>query len=329
MSAPEAELSADFAASSSSPAPVRALPRLPIAKALMALLIAGLCIVPFGLIFAISLGHKVEGAAWVWGFEGANYQRFFVGAMWPDEVSSMYLQKLGYSLYYAVIASVLAVLTAFPFTWFLTRLSRAAQARWLIFLLSTLSLSEVFVVMGWDILLSNKSGLPMVLRELGITDWAKGNGLFDWARSQGLASPRDFKFKTSVFATVLTMAYLVWPYAVILLYPPLSRIDQSMIEAARTMGATPARVMRTVILPTVRLPLIGAVLLLFVLLLGIYVAVSVFADPAQQTLAISIYDEVRGATLNAPFGAAQSVILLVTAGAFLLMGQLILNRRTT
>lgn len=323
MSAPEADLAADFAA----PAARRPIPARTLIRLAMGLVIGFLCIVPFVLIFAISLGHKVEGAAWVWGFEFSNYERFFVGAMWPDQWSGLYLQKLGYSLYYAVIASVLAVSTAFPFTYFLTRLSRPAQARWLIFLLSTLSLSEVFVVMGWDILLSNKSGLPMVLRTLGITDLAKAQGWFGWFRDHGLANPRDFKFKTSVFATVLTMAYLVWPYAVILLYPPLSRLDSSMIEAARTMGARPGQVMRTVILPTVRLPLVGAVLLLFVLLLGIYVAVSVFADPAQQTLAISIYDEVRGATLNAPFGAAQSVILLVTAGAFLLMGQLILNRR--
>ncbi len=323
MSAPDADLARTF---EGRPGRV-GLSLQGVLRGLMMALVCLICVVPFGLILAVSLGHKVEGAAWVWGFEFSNYTRFFVGALWPEQWSDLYLQKLEYSLYYAVIAAVLAVLTAFPFTWFLTRLPRAAQARWLIFLLSTLSLSEVFVVMGWDILLSNKSGLPMVLRELGITDWAKGNGIFDWARANGLANPRDFKFKTSVFATVLTMAYLVWPYAVILLYPPLSRLDHSMVEAARTMGARPMQVMRTVILPTVRLPLIGATLLLFVLLLGVYVAVSVFADPAQQTIAISIYDEVRGATLNAPFGAAQSVILLLTAGAFLLLGQLILNRR--
>ena len=66
----------------------------------------------------------------------------------------------------AAVASVLAVLTAFPFTYALTRLSRRAQTAWLVFLLSSLSLSEVFVVMGWDVLLSNRSGLPMVLREV-------------------------------------------------------------------------------------------------------------------------------------------------------------------
>jgi len=285
-----------------------------------------LCLVPFLLVFVISFGHKIEGASWEFALSLENYQRVFVGANWPDDVTFLYLQKLYYSLYYAVIAAILAVVTAFPFTYLMTGLSRRAQSMWLVFLLSSLSLSEVFIVMGWDVLLSNRSGLPMVFKETGLTAWLKQVGWFDTLREWGLANPRNVKFKTSVFATVLTMAYLVWPYAVILLYPPLSRLDRSMIEAANTMGAGPWTVMRTVVLPSVRLPLVGSILLLFVFLLGVYVAVTVFAEPAKQTMAVSVYEAVRGNTLNAPFGAAQAVVLLVTAGIFLALGQWLSRR---
>jgi putative spermidine/putrescine transport system permease protein len=280
-----------------------------------------LCLTPFILVIAISFGQKIEGAAWEWAFTFENYQRVFVGANWPDEFTALYLQRLYYSLFYAVIAAFLAILTAFPFTYLMTRLSRKAQSIWLVFILSSLSLSEVFIVMGWDVLLSNRSGLPMVFKETGITEWLKAVGWFDTLREWGLANPRNVKFKTSVFATVLTMAYLVWPYAVILLYPPLSRLDRSMVEAAQTMGAGPWTVMRTVVLPSMRLPLLGSTLLLFVFLLGVYVAVTVFAEPAKQTMAVSVYEAVRGNTLNAPFGSAQAVVLLVTAGIFLALGQ--------
>ena len=100
----------------------------------------------------------------------------------------------------------------------------------------------------------------------------------------------------------------------------------SMVEAAQTMGAGPWTVMRTVILPSMRLPLVGSTLLLFVFLLGVYVAVTVFAEPAKQTMAVSVYEAVRGNTLNAPFGSAQAVVLLVTAGIFLALGQWISKR---
>ncbi|WP_121064573.1 ABC transporter permease [Chachezhania antarctica] len=310
-----------LAATGTQEAPARRVNRSLAGRIVFCAVVAMLCLLPFVMVLVISFGEKIEGAGWVFGFDLTNYRRFFVGADWPNSTSFLYLQKLGWSLNYAVIASVLAVVTAFPFTYFLTRLSRRAQTFWLVFLLSSLSLSEVFIVMGWDILLSARSGLPMVMQETGLTDWLKDVGFFPTLRDWGLASPRNVKFKTSVLATVLTMSYLVWPYAVILLYPALSRLDPALIEAARTMGARPWTVIRTVVIPSVKLALVGSVLLLFVFLLGTYVAVTVFAAPAQQTLAVSIYESVRGSTLNAPFGAAQSVILLVTAVVLLAIGQ--------
>ncbi|WP_421904266.1 ABC transporter permease [Mameliella sp.] len=287
---------------------------------LLSAVIGVLCVVPFLLVIAISFGRKIEGAAWVWDFTLENYQRFFVGALWPDEVTFLYLQQLGFSFWYAVVASLLAVMTALPFTLLLTGLSRRAQAAWLVFILSSLSLSEVFIVMGWDILLSNNSGLPALFKSTGLTQWLKDVGWFQTLRDWGLASPRNVKFKTSQFATILTMSYLVWPYAVILLFPALSRLDRSQSEAARTMGAGGWTVARTVILPAIRLPLFGSTLLLFVFLLGTYVAVTVFAAPAQHTTAVAIYTNIRGANLNAPFGATQAVILLISAGLCLGLG---------
>lgn len=286
-------------------------------------LIIVFCVLPFVLVFAISFGRKIDGAAWVWGFTFENYQRFFVGVLWPEEVTLLYLQQLYYSFYFAVIASCLAVLTALPFTLLLTRLTRRAQAIWLVFILSSLSLSEVFIVMGWDILLSNNSGLPKLFRETGLTAWLKEVGWFQHLRDWGLANPRNVKFKTSDFATVLTMSYLVWPYAVILLYPALSRLDPSLSEAARTMGAGRWTVTRTVTLPSIRLPLLGTTLLLFVFLLGTYVTVTVFAAPHKHTTAVAIYTNIRGANLNAPFGAAQAIMLLIAASICLTLGQML------
>lgn len=284
------------------------------------------CVFPFLLVLAISFGRKVDGAAWVWDFTLENYQRFFVGVLWPQEVTFLYLQQLYYSFYFAVIASLLAVVTALPFTLALTRLSRRAQANWLVFILSSLSLSEVFIVMGWDILLSNNSGLPKLFKETGLTAWLKEVGWFQTLRDWGLANPRNVKFKTSDFATILTMSYLVWPYAVILLYPALSRMDPSLGEAARTMGASRWTVTRTVTLPSIRLPLMGTTLLLFVFLLGTYVSITVFAAPNKHTTAVAIYANIRGANLNAPFGATQAIILLISASVCLYLGHL-LNRR--
>jgi len=296
-------------------------------KILFSVTVALLCLVPFLLVISISFGEKIEGAGWRWSVDWSNYQRFFVGADWPNSTSYLYLKRLWFSFYYALIASLITVCTAFPFAYLITRQARRWQTIWLVFLLSAVSLSEVFVVMGWDILLSNRSGLPMLFKESGLTEWLKEVGWFETLRDWGLANPRNVRFKPTDFATMLTLCYLVWPYAVILLYPALSRLDRSTLEAAATMGATPFRTITTVIIPSVRNALLGTVLLLFVFLLGAYVTITVFAHPSRQTLAVSVYESVRGATLNAPFGAAQAVVLLVTATLFLVCA-LALNKRT-
>lgn len=308
-----------------------ASPRIQLGKVGRYLFVAAvliICVSPFLLVIAISFGEKIEGAAWEWGLELTNYIRFFVGADWPNSTSFLYLKFLWYSMYYAMIASFLAVATCFPFTYLLTRLPRRTQTMWLVFFLSSLTLSEIFVVMGWDILFSNRSGVPMLFKESGLTEWLKANGMLEVLRDWGLASPRNVRFKPTEFATILTMTYLVWPYAVILLYPPLSKIDNATIEAARTMGARPATVVWTVVLPMVRTPIIGSILLLFVFLLGAYVTVAVFAEPSKQTLAISVYEAVRGATLNAPFGAAQAVVLLISAAFVLFIGRSFLSSKS-
>lgn len=320
---------ADNIAVSKPPAAQGKAPALSIRRALLGLLtslIVIFCVLPFTLVLVISFGRKIDGAAWVWDFTFENYQRFFVGVLWPDEVTFLYLQQLGYSFYFAVIASLLAVMTALPFTLLLTRLKRSAQAVWLVFILASLSLSEVFIVMGWDILLSNNSGLPKVFQETGLTAWLKDVGWFQTLRDWGLANPRNVKFKTSDFATILTMSYLVWPYAVILLYPALSRLDPSLSEAARTMGAGRWTVTRTVTLPSIRLPLFGTTLLLFVFLLGTYVSITVFAAPNKHTTAVAIYANIRGANLNAPFGATQAIMLLISASICLYLGHLFNSR---
>lgn len=318
----------DIGAPAAKPATRRTagLPTRRILLSLLTTIVVIFCVAPFLLVLAISFGRKIDGAAWVWDFTFENYQRFFVGVLWPDEVTFLYLQQLGYSFYFAVIASVLAVLTALPFTLLLTRLKRSAQAIWLVFIMSSLAMSEVFIVMGWDILLSNNSGLPKVFASTGLTQWLKDVGWFQHLRDWGLANPRNVKFKTSDFATILTMSYLVWPYAVILLYPALSRIDPSLSEAARTMGASRWTVTRTVTLPAIRLPLLGTTLLLFVFLLGTYVTITVFAAPNKHTTAVAIYANIRGANLNAPFGATQAIILLISASVCLYLGHLF-NKR--
>ncbi len=75
----------------------------------LAFFVLALCLAPFVLVLVISFGEKIEGADWRWALSLSSYQRFFFGFEWPEAASFVYPVKLWYSLYYAVIASLIAV----------------------------------------------------------------------------------------------------------------------------------------------------------------------------------------------------------------------------
>jgi putative spermidine/putrescine transport system permease protein len=100
------------------------------------------------------------------------------------------------------------------------------------------------------------------------------------------------------------------PFTVLTLYPPLSQLSPSVIEAARTLGASPLVAFRTVVIPLVRGPTVVAFLVSCVLTLGAYVSPIVLGKPQDWTLAVLIGNAAL-AGHDIPRAAAMSVCLLV------------------
>ncbi|MCY4314173.1 MAG: ABC transporter permease subunit, partial [Gammaproteobacteria bacterium] len=96
------------------------------------------------------------------------------------------------------------------------------------------------------------------------------------------------------------------------LFPTLTRLPRDWIEAARTMGATPAKAIATVIIPTVRPALLAAFILSFIYSLGSYVLPIMLGKPRHWTLSVHITDQALYQS-NFPFAAALSVFLMVAS----------------
>lgn len=253
---------------------------------------------PFSIMLAVSFFHRVEGAFYEPGFELANYARFF---------SELFLQHLGFSLYIAVLVAIVSVSVGFPFTYLLTRLHTRAQTLWLVFLLSVLSLSEVIIAFSWSLLLSRTAGLSNILVWLGLTD-----GAASW-------SP-------GFIAAFLGFCYLTLPYTVLMLYPSVSRLDRELTEVAQTLGASPLRAFFTVAVPVLRIPILGAVILVFVFTLGVYLIPQILGRPEHWTLSVLITDQAIYQS-NLPFAAALAVFLLLTSLALIALTFAIGRRR--
>ncbi|MFP4326987.1 MAG: ABC transporter permease [Paracoccaceae bacterium] len=253
-------------------------------------------LVPFAIMLSVSVAHRVPGGFFEPGFELDSYRRFF---------SVFFGRVLLTSILFSAAAAIICVLLAFPFTLSLARLKRRGQTIVLVILLSVLSLSEVIIGFSLSTLLSQTAGVGNLLAALGIIEQSQA-------------------YTPSLLALMIGMCYLALPYSVLVLYPPVSRLDPELGEAARMMGASPLQTFRTVTLPMLRKPMVGALILVFVFTLGIYLLPQVLGRPQHWTLSVHITDQAIFQS-NLPFAAAMAVLLLLVSlamvGLSLLLGR--------
>jgi putative spermidine/putrescine transport system permease protein len=223
-------------------APQKLLDYVPLA--FPAIMLTVFFVIPFGTMIAVSFFQRQQGGFYTPAFVLSNYERF---------ASLFFANVLGFSLMLAVLVAICCVAIGVPFTYLLTRMSRRAQIVWMVALLSVLSLSEVIIGFAWSTLFSRTAGITNLLVALGLMEKAV-------ALSPG-------------FPAVLTaMVYQALPYTILVLYPALVRLDPTLTEAARTLGASPLRAFFTVVVPALRATILATLIMVFIFALGSYLA---------------------------------------------------------
>lgn len=255
-------------------------------------------VAPFGIMLAVSFFQRVQGAFYIPAFVFDNYARF---------LTAFFAGVLGFSVLLAGLVAAICVSLGLPFTYRLTRMSRRMQVGWLIALLSILSLSEVVIGFAWSTLLSRTAGVTNILVALGLME-----------------APTAL---TPSFGAVLTgMAYQAFPYTILVLYPSVSRLDPSLVEAARTLGASPARAFFNLVIPTLRNALVATFIMVFVFALGSYLLPQLLGQPRHWTLSVLITDQAIYQS-NMPFAAAMAAFLVLVSLALIALALMIGGRR--
>lgn len=262
--------------------------------------LGALFLIPFAIMLAVSVALREPGGFYVWGFDMEGYRRF---------LSPFFGGILVTSVGIAAGAAAVAVAIALPFTVILTRMSRRVQTVVLVILLSVLSLSEVIIGFAVSTLLSQTAGVGNLLALIGLTDEPQA-------------------YTPSLFALMTGLAYLSFPYAVLVLYPPVARLDPELSQAARTMGASPLHTFFTVTMPLLRSPILGAMILVFVFALGSYLLPQVLGRPQHWTLSVHITDQAVFQS-NLPFAAAMAVFLLLVALGMVVLALFVARDRGT
>jgi spermidine/putrescine transport system permease protein len=218
-----------------------------------------------------------------WKFTLSNYRAFFE--------TPTYVILLWKSIKLALIVTASCLLIGFPCAWVLAKTikGRSREALFLLVILPFWSNSLVRVF-SWAI----------VFRGNGVLDKAV-NAILPWDVKLSLAYSQS--------AIIISLIHSYLPYVILTAYLSLQAIDDSLIEAARSLGAKKRTILFRIILPLASPGLIAGAVLIFVPVVGSFMEPRLLGGRVGTYYGTAIEDQFV-AVFNWPLGAALSFILL-------------------
>lgn len=223
-----------------------------------------------------------DGYGFRWLFTLDNYRKM------RDPV---YLQCFRQSFQLAFSTTILVVLIGYPFGYFMAKLSARGKKIMMFLIMVPFWTSSLIRLYGWIIILQVKGVLNTVLKALGLIE-------------------KPLKILYSYPAVLIGMVYALLPFMILAVYSSVEKMDWSLVEAARDLGASPARAFATVTLKLTLPGLLSGVILTFVPSMGLFFIADILGGNKIVLVGSLIQDQLtRGS--NWPFAAALAVILTI------------------
>jgi ABC-type spermidine/putrescine transport system permease subunit I len=190
---------------------------------------------------------------------------------WDTSILSFTLSNLTHTdgIYYAAFlrtigyvvgATFVCLVIGYPFAYFLARHAGRAKGLFLALFLAPFWFSYMLRMLAWIGLLQDQGYVNRVLQDVGI-----------------LGAPYPFlSGKSWVLVTGLVYGYV--PYMVLPLYAALDRLPVAQLEAARDLGASPARTFFRVTLPQTRQAILAGVIIAGLPMFGDYYTQQLLAN---------------------------------------------------
>jgi putative spermidine/putrescine transport system permease protein len=191
----------------------------------------------------------------------------------------------------SVIVTVLAVLIGYPLAYALhTRIARpGARAIVAVLLFSPLVVSVVVRTYGWFILLANQGMINTALRWLGLT-----------------TEPLSLLF--NLVGVLISLTHILLPFAIFPIYSVLGRLDPTLKEASRDLGAGWWSTFTCITLPLTMPGVVAATLICFTLALSAFVTPQLLGGGRVQVLPLTVYNST--VEINWPMGSVAGITLL-------------------
>lgn len=239
-------------------------------------------ILPLLIIIAYSFMQRGVYGELVYSFSIDNYLRL---------IDPLYAQTLWRSVWIASLTTLIALVLGYPVAWFIAQKSERIKKILLALLILPFWTNFLVRTYSWIFILRTEGLLNNLLKSMGLID-----------------QPVEILFTQT--AVLIGLVYTYLPFMILPIYVSIEKLDKTLLDATKDLGATWIQSFRHVILPLTKVGVISGCILVFVPALGAYITPDLLGGAKN----LMIGNLIQIQFLNArdwPFGSALSLVVMI------------------
>ena len=202
----------------------------------------------------------------------------------------IYITSLKQSFQMAFISTFFVCLIGYPFGYFMAKLSKKWKNIVLFLLMLPFWTNSLIRLYGWMIFFRSKGALDQILMHLHLTD-------------------HPLRLLYSYPVVIVGLVYMLLPFMILSIYSNVEKMDWTLVEAARDLGASKWKAFWTITFRSTLPGLFAGIILTFVPSMGLFFISDLLGGNKIVLVGNIIQDQLLRVH-NWPFAASLSVVLM-------------------
>ncbi len=213
----------------------------------------------------------------------------------------------------AIIATMICLLVGYPVSYWMSREKASFQRVAMVLIMLPMWMNFLLRTYSWMTILENNGLLNQFFQKIGLIS------LYNNLTGSDLAY---FPMMNTQGAVVLGMVYNYLPFMILPIYSVIVKLDYSLLEAARDLGANSVTVFRKVILPLSLPGVLSGITMVFVPSVSTFAISQMLGGGTEMLLGDLIERQFLGGAYNPQLGAAISLVMMI----IVVVCMLVMNR---
>ena len=202
----------------------------------------------------------------------------------------------------AIITTVICLLIGYPLAYIMSKEGPRFQRLAMVLIMLPMWMNFLLRTYSWMAILENNGLLNQLFRKIGLI------ALYNSVCGTDITF---FRMINTQGAVVLGMVYNYLPFMILPIYSVIVKLDHSLIEAARDLGADSFQVFRRVILPLSLPGVLSGITMVFVPSVSTFAISKMLGGGTEMLLGDLIEQQYMGGAYNPYLGAAISLVMMV------------------